>query len=56
MAQTLISTATLLGFVPDRSNRAPVLVVRELDEIPLDALVAVFLLLHLKHELIELLL
>lgn len=35
---------------------APVLVIRELDEVPLDPLAAVLLLLHLEHELVELLL
>lgn len=34
----------------------PVFIVRELDEVPLDVLVAVLLLLHLEHKLIELLL
>lgn len=37
-------------------RHAPVLVVGELDEVPLDALAAVLLLLHLEDELVELLL
>lgn len=37
-------------------KKLPVLVVGELDEVPLDVLAAVLLLLHLEHELVELLL
>ena len=39
-----------------QQQNPPVLVIRELDEVPLDPLVAVLLLLHLEHELVELLL